>query len=577
MFSSIVPLSNYVETTIHINRLDLPAELSHVDVVRAAFMESLDTWFVPEQSCRELKLMVTEAWTNAVLHGACEDSTLSIRVEWWREENTVVFAITDPGKGPQGASYQNLRTPKRLDEYAPRGLFLIHQLCDHWEHWASECGYRLLLKKQIVGMPTAVPQAAIVQSLTDELSVCYESLAAFYRLGRRMVKQGALTEFVGHVFDILKTGQDFSDLRLIFSAATTLRVKEMLRSIKEVDQGAMDSILMRRVLNDKIERLWSHHGELDASDRAYYPEQGCMVPVQINEQVSACLLIGRSAGSQAFAASDLSKLRTFAEILGMAITQACLRYERDHHQRALREFELATDIERKLLPIRTPAHVEGYQVCIRHYSADQVSGDYVELLPLADGRWLGTIIDVMGKGVSAALLAAIYRTLFLAHASANPSDLGEMMMSMNRTLSQQFGGLGHFITSTLIRLDVQEHCVEIVNAGHCPAVLIRKHGLIDLLKASGPPLGLFSGASYVSDKRILAEDDSLYLFTDGCYEWHQRSNLFGWDRLVNLAYSMREGQANAFWERLQKMIAEHVAPSQRKDDETLMCLKRKKS
>ena len=388
------------------------------------------------------------------------------------------------------------------------------------------------------------------------------------------MKQGALGEFVQETFEILKTGQDFSELRLVFGASAPWKVKQMLQHVEGVDTDIFDSKIIREVLDSKSERVWCSHDELVENERDFLPERGCVVPVPINDAVTTCLLLGRSELQSDFVSADLSKIRTFAEIMGMAITQACLRQVRDQDQKSLREFELATGIQRNLLPIRTPACVPHYDVCIRHFSAGQISGDYVEFRPLADGSWIGTVIDVMGKGVSAALLAAIYRMAFLTHARQQ-TPIDEAMRQINNALHEQFGGLTHFITSTIIRIDPKTHLLEQVNAGHCPTMLVRENSDLETMGATGAPLGLFSDTHYTIERKTLEEGDGIVLVTDGCYEWTQGSDFFGWERLENLVCAM-EGNGGLLWDELQRMISKHVQTEDRKDDETFFSLKRKR-
>ena len=178
-----------------------------------------------------------------------------------------------------------------------------------------------------------------------------------------------------------------------------------------------------------------------------------------------------------------------------------------------RDLELARRIQTALLPQRETV-LPGWDVHYLYRPAGVVSGDTCDVWPEGQGGFQLLLGDVAGKGVAASLLMANLQAIFRALALSG-LPLGERVARANHlfceatlpssyaTLVAARGGAGGEI--------------ELVNAGHCPPLLLRG-GRIEALPASGLPLGLFCSSSYASTGLELGRDDLLLLYTDGLSE-----------------------------------------------------------
>ena len=85
--------------------------------------------------------------------------------------------------------------------------------------------------------------------------------------------------------------------------------------------------------------------------------------------------------------------------------------------------------------------------------------------------------------------------------------------------------------------------VEICIAGHNPPLLI-KNGNVDILKATGIPVGLFSQSEYELVNIDLQKGNSLILYTDGLTEASSNEVEYGEERLKNI-FSVNEFIGNS--------------------------------
>src|SRR5262249_60766252 len=86
------------------------------------------------------------------------------------------------------------------------------------------------------------------------------------------------------------------------------------------------------------------------------------------------------------------------------------------------------------------------------------------------------------------------------------------------------------------QLDAARRTVRVANAGHVLPLLRRAGGeVLPLGSASGPPLGMLPGQSYLTEEFALAAGDIVVLMTDGVVEaLDSEADPFGMSGLLDL-------------------------------------------
>ena len=227
-------------------------------------------------------------------------------------------------------------------------------------------------------------------------------------------------------------------------------------------------------------------------------------------------------------------------LLLVGLVYAVYRFSSENQRRQARleeEIRNARAVQQVLIPDAIP-EVPGFKVESVYKPADEVGGDFFQILPLAGGGVLTVIGDVSGKGIPAAmtvsLLVGTVRTL--AHFTQSPA---EILAAMNqRMLSRSQGG---FTTCLILRAH-PDGAVTAANAGHPSPYLKRRELAIE----NGLPLGLSAGAEYRETRIHLAENEQLTLVTDGVVEARSKSGeLFGFERTLAIAAEPAESIAQA--------------------------------
>lgn len=230
------------------------------------------------------------------------------------------------------------------------------------------------------------------------------------------------------------------------------------------------------------------------------------------------------------------------------------------------ELERAREIQQSLLPKVIP-QLEGYEVAGAWQPASTVSGDYYDVLRLSDRRLGICIADVVGKGVSAALLMANVQAA--VHAFASDSESPARVCTRVNTLLHENIAIGKFVTFLYGVLDSERNMFEFSNAGHLYPILVSS-GSAKMLDQGGAVLGVFPAWNYENSIVALRPGDRLLLFTDGITEASDAGGQeFEERRIASFAVANAELSAGELNSRLLAEVT-RFCDGRFRDDATLL-------
>jgi sigma-B regulation protein RsbU (phosphoserine phosphatase) len=127
--------------------------------------------------------------------------------------------------------------------------------------------------------------------------------------------------------------------------------------------------------------------------------------------------------------------------------------------------------------------------------------------------------DVAGKGLPAAIVMAMIqeeleqRITSCATAGCDPATTMHRLDEFLKPLLPS----NRFATAVIGWLD-DDGSLTIVNAGHCPPMIVRADGRIEEINSTGPVVGIVPNSRWHSTTITLAPDDLLVLYSDGVIE-----------------------------------------------------------
>jgi sigma-B regulation protein RsbU (phosphoserine phosphatase) len=178
------------------------------------------------------------------------------------------------------------------------------------------------------------------------------------------------------------------------------------------------------------------------------------------------------------------------------------------------EILIARKVQIALLPKNNP-NIPGWSVWGASRPANTVGGDLVDYIEVDGFRHGIALGDVAGKGLGAALLSAKLQATLRA-LIPQASSLDELADRVN-TIFHRDGLDNRFATLFYAELEHDSGQVRYVNAGHNPALLIRKTS-IERLEASSFPLGMLPEASYEEATTFIDPGDVIVTYSDGLTE-----------------------------------------------------------
>ena len=183
------------------------------------------------------------------------------------------------------------------------------------------------------------------------------------------------------------------------------------------------------------------------------------------------------------------------------------------------EVQMAAAVQRKIVPTEDQLpKVHGLSFGARYLSMENVGGDLYDVLDQGCGKYAFIIGDVSGHGIPAALIAAMAKVSFRAHALEGRLP-HEIMADTNRDLCDLIGGETYFVSAFLATLDSTTGMLRYANAGHPPAYLRRATGqILELENKEGQLLGIAEDFICSTNSTVMEKGDRLFMYTDGIIE-----------------------------------------------------------
>jgi sigma-B regulation protein RsbU (phosphoserine phosphatase) len=225
-------------------------------------------------------------------------------------------------------------------------------------------------------------------------------------------------------------------------------------------------------------------------------------------------------GQYDFFAYDIATLYFWVTLLVIIVLRT-VRLAREKAE-ITAEVEAARTVQQVLIPDFLP-QIPGLRVETAYLPAQQVGGDFFQVLPIADGAAFIVVGDVSGKGLKAAMTVSLIVGALRMYAESCTSP-GELLAGINRRLHGRHAG---YATCLVLKITPAGD-VTIANAGHPNPYLDGAEVSTD----SNFPLGLTLDVKYAETRLHIDPAQSLTLVTDGVVEATAATTreLFGFDR-----------------------------------------------
>ena len=299
------------------------------------------------------------------------------------------------------------------------------------------------------------------------------------------------------------------------------------------------------------------------------------LPVMVKGEQLGTLVLLREM-SDAFNRDLIEIIVTFVNQASISIENFLLLSDALENERYMEQLKIAQEVQKSLLPDELITN-ESFDICGFSQAAEEVGGDYYDLLELKKGNFGLIVGDVSGKGTSAAFHMAQMKGIF--HSLAlNDVRPGEFIKRANKALSACLERRS-FITASYFWIDTNRSEMEFCRAGHVPALLYANDSKeITYLEESGMGLGILRNSDY--DKYVhskilpYSHGDVLVLHTDGIMEAKNNKNeQFGIDRLKESLAKYTEASPTEIKDGIISDLTDFLGGVKLDDDYTLVVVK----
>ena len=576
-------------------RLSLACDLTEVRPAVLAVRGFLAEQGLAPAELTTCELALAEACNNAINYA--RDGAQPIEIEATCHTTKVELRVNDHTQGFEWPARAKL--PNSESERG-RGLYLIQSLMDSSEYFRGVGENSLRMRKNRSSPAGRAPlpitnleelsrrlveSEQIISDMAEELSSCYESLSAIFRYSAEQGKAVSLEDFSRRLMgDLLRiTAADWFVLRLVpkgqsrlvvFTASEPGLDLEPLEVPLRADASHPAELRSARNRQD----VWFDQQKMlnpgDPLRRIKPDSLGLVHPFYFGDGLIGTLTLGKTMSRVPFSAAQTNVVHTFADFLAIQIVNARFQEEQVNNLLMARDLQIAKNIQRSLL-LKTLPQLPGFGLAGYCESARQVGGDFYDVAKWSDDSVLLIIADVMGKGIPAAMFAAILRSLLraLPELTNQPSEL---LSRVNRLLFDELSEVDMFITAQLVYVDARQRRLITASAGHCPLLLaIAGEPAVRTLWPEGMPLGILPDTPYSDETAELPENCRILLYTDGLTEARNaQGELFGQERLMEWLKqtTTRPRKAEDLRDELVAELWRFQANTSLKDDQTFLIM-----
>ncbi|MDP9477388.1 MAG: PAS domain S-box protein [Actinomycetota bacterium] len=286
--------------------------------------------------------------------------------------------------------------------------------------------------------------------------------------------------------------------------------------------------------------------------RELKPRSAMSVPLLARGRILGAITLVSSGPEPRYDEEDLLLAENLAYRCALAVDNARLYRDRS---------EIARILQRSLLPPHLP-EPPGVEVGAEYLpvgEANEVGGDFYDLINIAEDGWVAVIGDARGKGAEAAAVTALVRYTIRA-VTLKVDRPSEVLTALNEAMLQQLPE-DRFCTVACVRLEPEDGSpgvgLDVSRAGHPPPLVVRPDGSVEEVGCSGRVLGVFPDAELQDTPLRLMPGEVLVLYTDGVTEARSPDGeFFGEERLRALLRSCAGLEAGAFASRIKGVVLE---------------------
>lgn len=337
---------------------------------------------------------------------------------------------------------------------------------------------------------------------------------------------------------------------------------------------------------------------LTLPNQPYIVRSALGVPILSGEELLGIISLLHSEPRH-FSQETARLMQLTANQMALVIENARLYSKLDKYSKALdAELEKGRQIQIDFLPYEL-VQKPNLEVAACFYPARQVAGDFYDTFEI-DSNHVGLVIaDVCDKGVGAALFMALMRSLMRIFSCQN--QLQEIPLTIlkenepiqcewighdrtklvhykalqavsqtNEYVAQNHWQMSMFATMFFGVLEPETGILTYINGGHEPLFIVNSSGIKQILKSTGPAVGMMPGMKFKMGQIQLEPGDILIGYTDGVTEGKNPDGQLFTDKRLQTLLEQPSPSASQLLERVKSNLFKFIDDAPQFDDITMI-------
>ncbi|MCP8617268.1 SpoIIE family protein phosphatase [Salirhabdus salicampi] len=254
-----------------------------------------------------------------------------------------------------------------------------------------------------------------------------------------------------------------------------------------------------------------------------------LIPMEKRNEYEDELLIAKKKAETALKEKDKINTELQNTLRTLEDKQEELIALNEQNQKFKHETQKELQLAKKIQETSLTAPIINKDIQIESYykASSELSGDLYGFYQIDDNRYGIILLDVMGHGISSALVTMSLHSLFqrLITRGVTADIVMKELDKHLHTLFRNDEEAWHYCTAIYLVIDTKKKEVQFVNAGHPPAIWQDTSGKQQELKTKTPPIGTIEGISFESKSFTYKPGCKLLLYTDGVVDPYDASFL----------------------------------------------------
>lgn len=349
---------------------------------------------------------------------------------------------------------------------------------------------------------------------------------------------------------------------------------------RRLSETALKPFLQKELSAQIFAEDWSQESHLKLSWPTALEEDPCWIalPLQADNKMTLAIvqLFVPPHGETVFR-QEQTLLSTLAAHAAACLSNALHYQELEVKARLEGELEAARNIQQSLTPHDKPS-IPRISLAGAYIPAYEVGGDYLDYFQCGDGSWAVVVADVCGKGVPAAMLMTILRSIARVECRSN-FTAKKLLTAVNESICRNINERS-FITALCLVIKSDGTSMTYARAGHLKLLKMdASRQTVSAIDSKGLALGIVPDAaefaSHLEEAVIPLEAGECFLaYTDGVSEANsEQKQLYGLPRLIDIFKDLGQETAERMVDGILKDVKVFTGGKPASDDITMFAMR----